>query len=100
KCRLEAELKSATEISFGKELLDRQSDPAIKTLLGQERLLFETRRKGLETQISALEQLKAYLNKEVESLAAQVETESTQMNLVNKELDSASRLGAARAAST
>jgi len=92
KCRLEAELKSATEISFGKELLDRQSDPAIKTLLGQERLLFETRRKGLETQISALEQLKAYLNKEVESLAAQVETESTQMNLVNKELESVSSL--------
>ena len=66
KCRLEAELKSATEITFGKALLDRESDPAIKTLLDQERLLFETRRKGLETQISALEQLKAYLNKEVE----------------------------------
>src|SRR4029078_6145665 len=92
KCRLEAELKSATEITFGKALLERESDREIKTLLDQERLLFETRRKGLETQISALEQLKAYLNKEVESLAAQVETESTQMNLVNKELDSVSSL--------
>ena len=92
KCRLEAELKSATEITFGKALLDRESDPAIKTLLDQERLLFETRRKGLETQISALEQLKAYLNKEVESLVAQVETENTQMKLVNKELDSVSSL--------
>ena len=92
KCRLEAELKSSSEISFGKTLLDRESEPVIKTLLDQERLLFETRRKGLESQISALEQLKAYLNKEVESLVAQVETENTQMNLVNKELDSITSL--------
>jgi protein involved in polysaccharide export with SLBB domain len=92
KCRLEAELKSSPEISFAKTLFDRESEPVIKTILDQERLLFETRRKGLESQISALEQLKAYLNKEVESLVAQVETENTQMNLVNKELDSVTSL--------
>ena len=61
-------------------------------LIEQERTIFETRRRSLETQISALEHLKSYLNKEVESLNAQVQTEITQMDLVNKELSSVSSL--------
>jgi polysaccharide export outer membrane protein len=92
RARLQAELKSASEITFPKELTDHQSDPSVKTLLSQEQIIFETRRKGLQTQIKALEDLKLYLRKEVESLSAQVETENTQMNLVNKELKSISSL--------
>lgn len=92
RARLQAELKSAPEITFPKELTDHASDPSVKTLLSQEQIIFETRRKGLQTQIKALEDLKLYLRKEVESLSAQVETENTQMNLVNKELKSISSL--------
>jgi len=92
RARLQAELTSASEITFPKELTDHQSDPSIRTLLSQEQTIFETRRKGLQTQIKALEDLKSYLRKEVESLSAQVETENTQMDLVNKELKSVSSL--------
>jgi polysaccharide export outer membrane protein/exopolysaccharide production protein ExoF len=92
KARLQAELNSATDITFPKELTDHASESSVKMLLEQERTIFETRRRALETQISALEHLKSYLNKEVESLTAQVQTETTQMDLVNKELSSISSL--------
>jgi polysaccharide export outer membrane protein/exopolysaccharide production protein ExoF len=92
KARLQAELNSATDITFPKELTDHASESSVKMLIEQERTIFETRRRALETQISALEHLKSYLNKEVESLTAQVQTETTQMDLVNKELSSISSL--------
>jgi polysaccharide export outer membrane protein/exopolysaccharide production protein ExoF len=92
KARLEAELNSATDISFPKELTDHADDQSVKILLEQEQTIFATRRRALDTQISALEHLKSYLNKEVESLTAQVQTETTQMDLVNKELSSVSSL--------
>ena len=92
KARLNAELNSDTDITFPKELTDHATEPSVKMLIEQERTIFETRRRSLETQISALEHLKSYLNKEVESLNAQVQTEITQMDLVNKELSSVSSL--------
>jgi polysaccharide export outer membrane protein/exopolysaccharide production protein ExoF len=92
KARLEAELSSAAKITFPKELADRSSDPAVNMLLDQEKTIFETRRRALDSQLTALEHLKSYLNKEVESLNAQVQTETTQMDLVNKELSSISAL--------
>lgn len=92
KARLEAELKSEPQITFPKELTDRMSDHSVKTILDQEQTIFETRRTSLNTQLKALDQLKSYLAKEVESLNAQVKTETTQMDLVNVELKSISSL--------
>jgi polysaccharide export outer membrane protein/exopolysaccharide production protein ExoF len=92
KSRLEAELKSAETIEFAKELIDQKSNPAVALLLDQETRVFDARRKGLKTQLEALEHLKSYLDGEIDSLNQQIEKEDTQIKLVKKELDSVSSL--------
>lgn len=92
KSRLEAELKSAEQIDFAKELIDQKANPAVALLLDQETRIFDARRKGFKTQLEALEHLKTYLVGEIESLGKQIEKEDTQIKLVKKELDSVSTL--------
>lgn len=92
KSRLEAELKNANQIDFAKELQDQKMSAAVNVLLEQETRIFDARRKGLSTQLQALEQLKGYLSSEIESLHSQVEKEDVQIKLVQKELDSVASL--------
>jgi protein involved in polysaccharide export with SLBB domain len=89
KARLEAELKRANAVDFPQVLLDRQhQDPFVRQAIDQERLIFEARKEGLDTQLTALKQLKAFLEKEATSLAGQVGTHNTQMKLLREELTS------------
>ena len=93
KARLEAELKRADSIEFPHALIDRQrQDPSIRQAMDQERLIFQSRKEGLETQLTALKQLKDFLAKEAVSLSGQVGTHSTQLKLLREELASVASL--------
>jgi polysaccharide export outer membrane protein/exopolysaccharide production protein ExoF len=92
KARLQAELKRETAIELPGELAERKNEAAVKLLLYQEQLIFDARKEAFVTQMSALNQLKEHLEKEVLSLNAQLETEDTQIRLVKKELQSVSSL--------
>jgi protein involved in polysaccharide export with SLBB domain len=92
RARLEAELKQSDTIDFPHELTAYLSDASAKLAMQQEGLIFQARREALSTQKRALEQLKDFLEKEVVSLAAQKQTEETQVQLVKKELSSIASL--------
>ncbi len=86
KARLEAELEEAENITFPPELTLRKDDESIAMLMEQERSVFEARRQGLSTQLRALEELKDFLKKEIESLQRQVSFHDKQFELMQKEL--------------
>jgi polysaccharide biosynthesis/export protein len=92
KARLEAELKHAKTIEFPDSLISRQDDHAVALLMEQERSIFQARREGLETQIRALENLRAFLEKELISLDKQLGFHDRQIALIQKELGDVSSL--------
>ncbi len=92
KARLEAELANAATITFPPELERRKSDPAVATVMRQEVSIFESRRSALKTEIEALEQLKTFLGKGVESLQAQLKAQETERDLTKKELEGVASL--------
>ena len=85
RARLQAELSGTDEIDFPKALAERAHMTSIGLLMQQEMLILQSRREALDTQVHAYEQLKVYLDKEVESLAAQVQTLDKQAALFKRE---------------
>jgi protein involved in polysaccharide export with SLBB domain len=92
KARLEAELANAAAVTFPPELTQRQADPAIATVMRQETAIFQARRNALKTEIEALEQVKTFLARGVESLQAQLKAQERERDLTQKELDNISSL--------
>jgi polysaccharide export outer membrane protein/exopolysaccharide production protein ExoF len=92
KARLEAELANAEAVIFPPELVQRQADPAIATVMSQEISIFKARRNALKTEIEALEQLKTFLGRGVESLQAQLKAHERERDLTQKELDNITSL--------
>ena len=92
KARLEAELKGADKIVFPPELEQRKTDPAVATVMRQEVVIFDSRRNGLQTEIDALQQLKVFLAKGVESLQAQTKAQERERDLTKKELENIASL--------
>ena len=87
RARLEAEQRGDSEIKFPNELLQRTSDASVARLLEQEQLVFDTRRRGFDTEVKALEELRSFLQANIGSIQSQVETEVKQIELVRKEFD-------------
>jgi polysaccharide export outer membrane protein/exopolysaccharide production protein ExoF len=92
KARLEAEMTNMAELPVPVELQARNADPAVAALIQQEQIFFHTRKKSYDSQITALEKLRAFLEKETASLGAQLKTHQRQTQLVQQELDSISGL--------
>jgi chromosome segregation ATPase len=92
KSRLEAEMANADKIVFPPELERRKDDPAIATVMRQEVGIFDARRNALRNEIAALEQLKTFLAKGVESLQAQTKAQERERDLTKKELENISSL--------
>ncbi len=92
KARLEAELKDRENIQFPSSLLSRQEDHAVALIVEQERSIFQARRKGLKTQIQALESLRQFLQKELASLDKQLVFHDRQIESIQEELTDVSSL--------
>ncbi|WP_188576338.1 polysaccharide biosynthesis/export family protein [Azorhizobium oxalatiphilum] len=92
RARLQAELETTPEISFPDDLARRGGDRAIILLMQQERLIFKARNEAFKAQTETLAELKKFLEKEAEALKAQLVTQDTQLELVNRELQSVSTL--------
>lgn len=87
KSRLESEKANLENVAFPPELEENKDDPAIDVLLTQETAIFDARQTALTTQMGALEQLKEFLDKEVESLQAQIGAQKKEEDLLSQELD-------------
>ena len=87
RARLEAEQRGDNEVKYPASLMQRKSVASLAQLLQQEELVFETRRRGYETEVKALEDLATFLKSEINSIAGQIETQDRQLALSRKELE-------------
>jgi protein involved in polysaccharide export with SLBB domain len=84
KARLDADIGDATEISFPKSLDgDKEGVASIKL---QEEAIFRSNKFAFDAQLASLNQLKTFLETEVQSLAGQLETHLAEAKLAKKEL--------------
>jgi len=92
KARLESEQVASDDISFPPELTARASNPTVATAMEQERKIFAVRKDAMTTQLRSLNELKEFLQKELESLGQQMTFHDKQIELVQKELAGVSSL--------
>jgi protein involved in polysaccharide export with SLBB domain len=92
RARLQAELERAQSISFPPEITRRESEPAIAKILASERLLFEARKEGLQSQTDSLRSFQKNLNTEIESLNAKLALKDRQLELLRKEVQTVTSL--------
>lgn len=92
RARLEAELRGLDAIEFPRALAERAHMASISMLMQQENLIFDSRREALNTQLQAYKQLKIFLEKEVDSLDAQIKILDKQTALFKQEHDGVSSL--------
>lgn len=86
KARLESELRDETSVKFPDVLTRRKGEPIVAQMLEQEELLFRNRRRSFETELKALEELRAYLKDSIQTLKALLQTQETQLVLARKEM--------------
>lgn len=87
RARLDSEIQGAAEIMFPDELKLYKGLPSLNQLLDQQRLVFETRRKGFETEVKALEDLCSYLRTDIDSIQKQIANQDKQVELAKRESD-------------
>jgi len=86
KARLEAELTSSEKISFPKDLTALGEDAVAMQSMTQERFIFESRQKAIQTQVQALDDLNNFLEAELVALEQQLGFLDTQIASLEKEL--------------
>jgi HlyD family secretion protein len=84
--RLQAEQRGLDKLEFPPQLLERASDPDVKTLLSSESKLFDVRVNGRAGQKAQLRERITQLNEEIEGLAAQERAKDKEIVLVQQEL--------------
>jgi exopolysaccharide production protein ExoF len=82
--RLRAEAANQDSFEMPKELQDK---PEAKALVASEAALMTSRKKRLTLQLQALDDLRALLQSEVETLAKKTETQSRQLQLATEDRD-------------
>src|SRR5262249_2444463 len=85
---LKAERDNAKEILFGEALLKQKNDPNMAKILQTQMNLFEAAQKTLRGKIDILKQRKEQLNEEINSIQAQVDSETQQLKLIEEEIKS------------
>jgi len=90
--RLQAEARGDSTLGFSAEISARQAEPAIAQAIREERLIFEARRRMLQSQIDLLIQANALLQDELKTLAAKTQTQTKQVELARRELENINQL--------
>ncbi len=84
--RLASEIAGAPAVVFPADVLRRASDPGVAQAMREEVLLFEARRNRLESQVKAIDQSKAVLNGEIDSLGQKGTSLDHQLDMSRKQL--------------
>lgn len=92
RARLEAELSHASAVEFPPEITSRVQEDAVAMTMTQERLIFQARSEGMDTQIKALQSLREFLDRELGSLGEQLIFLDKQIESIQKELNNVSAL--------
>ncbi len=90
--RLQAELSDANSVAWPSEIETHMQSATVSRVVAQEQLVFDTRRESFRTQMRALEQLEAFLEKEAVSLEKQLEVHGIEIASVKTEYDMVEKL--------
>ena len=85
--RLEAERDGLDTLVFPEELLARRDEPAVASIIAGEQKLFELRRESRAGEKAQLEEQIDQLQEEIEGINAQAEAKTTEIELIEKELE-------------
>lgn len=85
--RLLAEQSDAEEVKFPEELIERNDDPHVQSILAGQRQEFDERRKSLNGTIDLLQQKISQLGRTIEGLEAQKTSKREQIALIREELE-------------
>lgn len=93
---LEARLKSERDkkdtLIFSQELLDQSNDPKVKEIIDGHQAIFEANKASFKGQKEILLQRITQLEKEIDSLNAQVESDTKQYALIQEEVEAVAYL--------
>lgn len=87
RARLEAEMRGDGAIKFPDDLTNYKGLASLSQVIEQQRLMFETRRRGYETEVKALEDLVSYLKSDMAAIAKQIENQDKQVEIARRESD-------------
>lgn len=90
--RLIAERDGLSEITYDKEILDRQADPEMKQILDVQNNLFKVRQDSIKQNVNILEQRISQLEKQIAGLESQKKSGLEQISLIREELETAQTL--------
>jgi protein involved in polysaccharide export with SLBB domain len=90
--RLMAESRNEDSLRFSPEVTARQSEPNVAQGIREEQLIFEARRRTLQTQVELLTQANALLAQELRTLGEKTATQTKQVALARRELENINQL--------
>jgi protein involved in polysaccharide export with SLBB domain len=85
RARLSAERDGAGEIQFPQEVVERQKDPLVASLMDGENRLFATHRTAIEGEVAILENQRAQLHDEISNLNDQLKSVEKRSQLIETE---------------
>jgi protein involved in polysaccharide export with SLBB domain len=85
RARLSAERDGAGEIQFPQEVVERQKDPRVASLMDSENRLFATHRTAIEGEVAILENQRVQLHEEISNLADQLKSVEKRRQLIETE---------------
>jgi HlyD family secretion protein len=90
--RLVAEIRDEPQVAFPPELLARQSEPDIQSMVGTQQLTFDAWRKNLDSDIAALKDSISAIEERINAAHTQKRAVERQLELIGEELKSKSAL--------
>jgi HlyD family secretion protein len=84
--RLVAEIRNEPQVTFPSDLLARQNDPDIKSIVGAQQLTFDAWRRNLEADIAALQDSISAIKERISASQTQKKAVEHQLELIGEEL--------------
>lgn len=90
--RVEAVLNNQPTIVFPQIVTTRADQPVVARMMSDEKALFESRARSMQTELEALEQAKSLATRQLQALRAKESLLAQQMELATKDLNSVNKL--------
>jgi HlyD family type I secretion membrane fusion protein len=90
--RLQAEMREAADIEFPREVLDALPDPDATTIVDNQRLTFEARRRALDSEIATIKDGINALQERINGSKVQIEGVHEQLKLLDEEIEAKTHL--------
>jgi polysaccharide export outer membrane protein/exopolysaccharide production protein ExoF len=87
RARLQAEAKDESSVPIPDGLLSSQNEAVLRQMREEEQAILDARSAAFRSEVEARETLKSFLERQVVSLAARIDTGETQVALATEELD-------------